>query len=120
MKDNTRIKILGWMNILACALGIYDYSLLKTARAKNENLKQELATVKQDSMADILKLLKDRNDIIISVKHYTHDWDYVLCVDFKRETYPSDLYCDFEIDSGGNKDLMELKAKRLKQQLIGE
>lgn len=86
MKDNVRINILGWTVILASALGLYDYSLLKTARAENENLKQELATVKQDSMADILKLLKDRNDIIISVKHCT----------------------------------MELKAKRLKQQLIGE
>jgi hypothetical protein len=69
---------------------------------------------------DVLKLLKGRNDIIISVKHYTYNWDYVLCADFKRETDPSDLSCDFELDSSDNKDFMEFKAEKLKQQLIGE
>jgi hypothetical protein len=69
---------------------------------------------------DVLKLLKGRSDIIISVKHYTYQWDYVLCADFIRETEPSDLSCDFELDSSSNKDLMEYKASQLKINLIGE
>jgi hypothetical protein len=66
---------------------------------------------------DVLKLLKGRNDIIISVKHYTYNWDYVLCADFKRETEPSDLSCDFELDSSDDKEFMEFKASQIKKQL---
>ena len=81
--------------------------------------KKEISNLKEKHKGDVLKLLKGRSDIIISVKHYTYQWDYVLCADFIRETESSDLSCDFELDSSSNKDLMEYKASQLKIKLTG-
>ena len=74
----------------------------------------------QPNNDDLLKLLKGRNDIIITVKHYTYEWDYVLCADIIRETEPSYLSCDFEIASSTNKELMEFKAEKIKQLIAKE
>lgn len=83
------------------------------------DLKREISVLKEKHQGDILTLLKGRKDIIISVKHYTWDSDYILCVDVNKNT-STDMSCDFEIDSSDNKDFMQFKADNLKKQLQGK